>query len=110
MEPARGVDEVARHHALVRRPESDRSLARQDAGSGLDRWPEDPHRIDELEARPDGPLCVILMRDRRPPDRHHGVADELLHRPAIATDHVPGEVEVAAQQLPGFLRVAALGK
>ena len=110
LEPARGVDEVARHHALVRRPERDRSLARQHAGPGLDHGPEGPHRVDELQARSDGSLCVILMRERRSPYRHHGVADELLHRPAIATDDVPGEVEIAAQQLPGLLRVAALGK
>ena len=42
----------------------------------------------------------------RAPDRHHRVADELLHRAAVARDDLPREVEVARQQLADVLRVA----
>ena len=110
LEPARGVHEVARDHALVRRADRDRGLAGQDAGPGLDRRAEGAHRVDELEAGPDGPLGVVLVRGGRAPDRHDRVADELLDRPAVALDDVAGELEVAAQELAGLLRVAALGE
>ena len=48
--------------------------------------------------------------DRRAPDRHHGIADELLDRAAVALDHGAGDIEVAAQELAGVLRVTALGR
>ena len=35
-------------------------------------------RLEEAKASPDGALGVVLVRDRRAEDRHHGVADELL--------------------------------
>ena len=72
--------------------------------------PRRAHRVDELEAGPDRPLGVVLVRGRRAPDRHDGVADELLDRPAVAADDVAREVEVAAQQLARLLRVAPLGE
>ena len=64
---------------------------------------------DEVERRPDGPLGVVLLRDRRAPDRHHRVADELLHRAAVALDHVRARVEVAREELARLLGVAGLG-
>ena len=72
--------------------------------------PEGADRVDELEAGPDGPLGVVLVGDRRAPDRHDRVADELLDRPAVAADDVAGEVEVAGQELAGVLGVAPLGE
>ena len=45
---------------------------------GLDAGPERLHGVDELEGRPDRPLGVVLVRDRRAPDGHDRVADELL--------------------------------
>ena len=35
-------------------------------------------RLEDPQRRPDGPLGVVLVRDRRAKDGHHGVADELL--------------------------------
>ena len=105
-----GVDEVAGDHALVRRADRDRGLAGQDAGPGLDRRAQALDRVDELERGPDGPLGVVLVGGRRAPDRHHGIADELLDGAAVAADHVADELEVAAQELAGVLGVAALGQ
>ena len=63
---------------------------------------------DELEAGPDGPLRVVFLSDRGAPDRHHGVADELLDGAAVAPDDRPGELEVARQDLAHLLGVALL--
>ena len=61
----------------------------------------DPHLQVLLLARPvadrerstNGTLGVVLARDRRAEERHHGVADELLDRAAET-------LELAAQALP----------
>ena len=108
LEPAGGVDEVARHHALVRRPDRHRRFTGHDAGTRLDGRAERPHRVDELQAGPDGPFRVVLARDGCSPDGHHRVADELLHPAAVPGDDVGGDVEVAGQELPGLLRVVSL--
>ena len=42
--------------------------------------------VDELERRTDRALGVVLVGDRRAPDRHDRVADELLDRAAVALD------------------------
>ena len=93
---ARRVDEVARDHALVRRAEGDGRLAGQDAGARLDRRPQGPDGVDELESGPDRALGVVLVGRRRAPHGHDRVADELLDRAAVARDDVAGQVEVAA--------------
>jgi hypothetical protein len=105
-----GVDEVARDHALVRRPQGDRRLAGQDPGPGRDRRAEGAHRVDEVEGGPHGPLGVVLAGGGRSPDRHDRVADELLDRPPIAPDDVGGDLEVAGQGVADVLRVALLGE
>ena len=110
LEPRRGVHEVARHHPLAGGSQGDRGLAGQDPGPGGDGRPQHPDRVDELEARPDSPLGVVLVRDRCAPDRHDRVADELLDRAPVAADHVGREVEVAGQELPRVLHVASLGE
>ena len=71
-------------------------------------WPSAATAGDELERGPHRPLGVVLLRDRRAPDGHHGVADELLDRAAVALDHRPRAVEVAREQLAHLLRVARL--
>ena len=60
--------------------------------------------------RSDCSLGVVLVGRRCAPDRHDGVADELLDRAAIAVDDVARELEVATQELAGVLGVAALGQ
>jgi len=43
--------------------------------------------------------------DRGSPDRHHGVADELLDGAAVAADHVTCQVEVSGEELAGVLGI-----
>ena len=110
LEPGRGVDDVARHHPLVRGPEGDRGLAGQDPGPGRGTGAQRPDRVEELEGGPDGPLGVVLAGHRRAPDGHHRVADELLDGAPVAADHVGGEVEPAGEELADLLGVASLGE
>ena len=110
MQSRRGVDEVARDHALVRRAERDRGFAGQHAGAGADAGAEGLDRGDDVECRTNGALGVVLASDRRAPHGHDRVADELLDRAAVAADHLAGKLEVARQELAGLLRVPALGQ
>jgi hypothetical protein len=110
LESGCGVDEVAGDHALVEGPDCHRGLASEDSRSRLDRRSEGADGVDELERRPDRALGVIFVGDRGTPDGHDRVADELLDRPAVAGDHLGCEVEVAGEQLPCVLGVAALGE
>ncbi len=93
----------------------DRGLAREHAGAhpqavdpGL--LAERLHRCDEVERRANGPLGVVLRRHRRPPHRHHRVADELLDHAAVQPDEPPARVEVAGEELAHLLGVARLGE
>ena len=86
LEPRGRVDDVARGHPL--------SLARPGAEpyerlAGRDGDPElelllfdDP--VADREGRADGALGVVLVRGGSAEQRHHGVADELLDRSAVA--------------------------
>ena len=96
-------------------PERDRRLAGETppaarSSGAPDSSAEGGYRGDEVERGPDGALGVVLLRDRRAPDRHHRVADELLDRAAVALDDAPGRVEVAGEQLADVLGVAPLGE
>ena len=46
-------------------------------------------RLQNPQPRPDRPLRVVLVRDRRAEDCHHRIADELLHRSAETLDLLP---------------------
>ena len=110
LQSGRGVDEVPGDHALVDGAEGHRRLAGQDAGPRLDGGTEGAHRVDQVEGRPDGPLGVVLEGDRGAPDRHDGVADELLDRAPMAAHDVLCQLEVAGEELTGVLGVAPLGE
>jgi hypothetical protein len=84
LEACRGVDDIARGHAL--------------AGSGLrvevhERFsPRDPdaeleplleREVADREGGADGSLGVVLVGNRSAEQRHDGVADELLDRPSV---------------------------
>ena len=84
--------------------------ARAASSGAPTRRPSCGHRVDRSSAGADGALGVALVRDRRAPDRHHGVADELLDHAAVALDHRAGALEVARQQLAHLLGVARLGQ
>ena len=84
LEPGCGVDDVAGRERLPRlRPglERDECLAGVDADPDLDA--PLPAPVADRERRPNRSLGIVLVRDRRPEDRHHGVSDELLDRPAV---------------------------
>ena len=110
LETARGVDEVARDHALVRGAKGHGRLAGQDAAACLDAVAQAGDSLDQLEAGADAQLGIVFVHDRRAPDGHDGIADELLDRAAVALDDVPSEVEVAAERVADILRVTLLGK
>ena len=57
----------------------------------------------EVERGADGALGIVLVRHRRAPDRHHGVADELLDHAAVALDDAPAGLEVAPSGARGPL-------
>ncbi len=108
---ARGrVDQVAGDHPLPLGADRDRGLAGQHSRPDGQARIELGHGRDEVESGPHRPFGVVLVRDRRPPDGHHRVADELLDRPAVQRDQPPAGLEVAGEHLPGVLGVAALGR
>ena len=49
------------------------------------------HGVDQVQRGADGTLGIVLASDRRAPDGHDRVADELLDRAAVASDDVAGE-------------------
>ena len=115
LQPRCRVDDVARNHALALGAERHGRLSGGDAGPRRQAGMADAHaeradRIDEVEPGPHRPLRVVLVGHGRAPDRHHGVADELLDGAAVALDDVASHVEVAGQQLANSLRVARFGE
>ena len=113
LDAGRGVDAITDDDALLHAVHGD-GLPGDDPDPGrqpleLVGLAEGVDRVDELEAGPDGPLGVVLEGDRHPPDRHHGVADELLDRAAVPADDGAGVVEVARQQLAHDVGVERLG-
>ena len=72
--------------------------------------PERADGVDQVERGANRPFGVVLPGDRRAPDGHHRVADELLDRAAVALDDLARQVEVAGQELADLLGVALLGE
>ena len=99
LEARRGVDDVARDETLVGGTDGDRGLPGQDAGPCLDPGTERPDAVDQVERGADRAFGVVVVRDRRAPDGHHGVADELLDRPAVAADDLLALLEIARQEV-----------
>ena len=112
LEPGGRVHQVARDDPLRGGADRRGGLAGEDACAGTevgaDVRAEGLDGLEQLERRPDRTLGVVLVRRRRPPDRHHGVADELLDETAVALDRLPGRLEVAGQQVADLLGVTAL--
>ena len=111
LQAAGGVDEVAGDQALIRG--ADRSTAASPVrtpGARLHPGTQGAHGVDQVQRRAHGPLGVVLVGGRRAPHGHHGVADELLHGPAVPADDLRGHLEVAVQRRPDVLRVARFGE
>ena len=112
---ARGrVHQVAGDHAFVFRAQGHRRFAGQGPGAcrqaadaaDADGW----HRLDQVHGRSNGALGVVLVGDRRAPDRHHRVTDEFLDRAPVAFDDLARDLEVAREELAHVLRIAVLGR
>ena len=89
-------------------PDGHRGLAAHDPGASLDASGRGPDGVEQLQRRPDGPLRVVFAGRRRAPDRHHGVADELLDDAAVQLDDLGRDREVAGERLAHLFRVAFL--
>ena len=111
LHPGRGIHCIPCHHALADRAQRDRDLPgyhpgprRQTRHASLRS--QVGHRCHQVQRGAHRPLRITFGRRRRSPDRHHRVADELLHHPAIAADDRPRDLEITRQQLPDRLRIA----
>jgi hypothetical protein len=107
------VDEVACDHALALGAERHRRLSGDHAGAkaqvgNADLHPESGSETEEVERRADGALGVVLLSGRCPPHGHHGIADELLDRAAVAGDDPSRLLEVAREKLANLLGVSLL--
>ena len=91
LEPRRDVHGVARDDRLA--------LAGDDL-AGVDADPQ----LGPLQlcGRPDRAQRVVLVRPRDPEDGHHGVADELLHRAAVAPEDRPRVLEPVSPSGPAL--------
>jgi hypothetical protein len=73
------------------------------------RPPARPPATGPRQGRPDRPLRVVPVGRRGPEQGHHGVADELLHRPPVALQLGSEAGVVGAQHPPDVLDVQPLG-
>ena len=118
LEACRRVDGVARDQGRPRRRIADDHLTGVDAGSEPDREAaleleiriQDGQGFADLRRRANGPERVILVHLGHAEDRHHRVADELLHRSAVRLDDRPHRGEVAVHDRAQRLRVDALAE
>ena len=110
------VDRLARHEALgTARVAGDHLTAGHSRAHGdahaevaLELFVELGQRVAELDDRPQRAQRVVLVDDRRAEDGHDRVADELLHRPAVALEDRPHAREVAIHDPAQLLGVVAL--
>ena len=104
-----GVDQVARDHALVGGAEGHGGLAGQDPHTSAQPLVELADGVHDLQRGPHRALGIILIGALGAPGRHHSIADELLHLPAVTLDHGARGLEVTSQRLTHELRVSPLG-
>ena len=117
LNPGCGVHHVARDHPFTcagLRAERDQRLTGRNAGAHVQverfvRLVQRGDRLTRCERCPHGSLGVVLVRRRGAEDRHDGVADELLHGPAVALEVPAQRLVVAAQKRANVLRVGVLG-
>ncbi len=113
LEPRGDVDGIAgcKCAALTRH-----DLARADSDAYLQLRPElalqvcvqDSELFAQLVARTCSAQGIVLVHDRDPEDRHHSVADELLHGAAVPLQHSTCKREVALHDAAQRLRVKSL--
>ena len=87
LQSRRGVDDVARRHALARarlRVEGHQRLAGRDPHPELEALLDS--EVSNCESRANRSLRVVLVSDRGAEEGHHCVADELLDRAAVVLE------------------------
>ena len=99
------VDGVTRREALLG---SRHHLAGHDADPAFQ--PELRQRVSHLGRGAQRAERVVLARDRDAEHRHHRVADELLHRPAVALDDRLHPLEVPREQRAQPFRIDRLAE
>ena len=115
LEARGGVDDVAGRHSLSAAgvgPEHDQRLAGVDADAHVQveaglLLVQPVDRGADRERRADRPLGIVLVGHRRAEERHDGVADELLDRPAVVLELVAQERVVRRQGAADVLDVHA---
>ena len=65
--------------------------------------------VADGKRRANGALRIVLVRQRRPEERHHGVADELLDRAAVALELGTQALVVRAEDRLDVLGVERFG-
>jgi hypothetical protein len=111
LQARRRVDDVARGHALAAigsRADGDERLAGGDADAYLELAIFGIPLADR-ECRSYGALGIVLVRDRRAEERHHGVSDELLDRAPEALEVSTDALVVPGEERAHVLRVHPLG-
>ncbi len=98
LQACRGVDDVARGHALAGvglGVEPDERLAGGDADSQLEPFLE--RELTDCERRADGPFGIVLVRGRGAEQRHDRVPDELLDGAAVPLE-LPADALVVRRE------------
>src|SRR5439155_12046138 len=65
--------------------------------------------VADRESRADGPQRIVVVRGRRPEQRHHRVADELLYGPAAFLELTAQPLPVRREHGADILRIELLG-
>ena len=98
---------IARDHLAA--VDADASLE-ADAPDLVEVLIERRERVAHLGCGSNGTQRIVLVHDRYAEDRHHGVADELLHDAAVTLDHRAHRVEIAAHETTVRLGVELLAQ
>ena len=113
LHPRGGIHCITGYHPLTDSPQRDGHLAGHHPGPGCKSRhsrlaSQFGHRSDQIQRSTHRPLRIPFGRQRRAPDRHPRIADELLPHPAVPDNHRPRHLEIAGQQLPHRLRIPRL--
>jgi hypothetical protein len=106
LEPCSGVDDVARGHPLAccwAGIERDERFPRRDPGTQLEPLLES--KVSDRDRGSYGALRIVLVRDRRAEERHHGIADELLDGAAVPLELTPNATVIRTKNRLDVLRV-----
>ncbi len=118
LDPGSSVDDISCRHPFATlgvRIERDNGLAGVHSDTHREGEPRIRlvqllDRLEHRQARPDGPLRVVLVCDGSAEHRHDGIADELLDRAAISLYALARARVVRGEARLNLLRVGRLGR